>query len=107
MRIGAIALLASVALFIAAPSTWGQGVVDHGGRVTQNSTTSIAAPRTLGPSHAHGVTAAGHTLVVVVLVVALGASVLICTGRLTRVEAVDSASPALDWVLRRGPPRRV
>jgi hypothetical protein len=101
---GAIALFASVALFIAAPSTWGNGVVDHGGRVTQDTTQSITAPHSVAPSGGHNLHAAAHTLVIAVLIVALGFAVIGCTRR-RDLEADDHVtSRTLLWVQRRGPP---
>jgi hypothetical protein len=104
IRIGAIALFASVALFIAAPSSWGNGVVDHGGRITQNSTQSITAPQTVAPNHGSNLQAAAHTLVVAVLVFAIGVAVLGCTRRRELHANQLVTSRTLRWTQRRGPP---
>ena len=108
LRLGAIVLFTLVALFIAAPSTWGAGVVDHTGKVVESTTAElIAAPRSLPPHHGNHLQAAAHTLVVAVLVAALSVAVLGCTRRREPSAAAHGASPALLWVRRRGPPQLV
>jgi hypothetical protein len=105
LKIGAVALVALVALFIGAPSTWGNGVVDHGGRVVQNTTKSIAAPRAVSPGTGQQLQASAHTFVLAVLIVSLGVAVIGCTRRLDHRATAFGSSPALLWVNRRGPPR--
>jgi hypothetical protein len=107
MRIGAIALFATVALFIAAPSSWGNGVVDHGGRVTQNATQSITAPQTVAPNHGSSLQAAAHTLVVAVLVFAMAVAFIDCVRRRELHTNRYATSPTLRWTQRRGPPQSV
>jgi predicted DNA repair protein MutK len=104
LRIGAVALCALIAVFIAAPSTWGNGIVDHGGHVVQDTSHSIAAPRTLPPAQGHHLQAAAHTLVMVVLAVVLGVVLLAAARRLHRVNPPHVVSPASVWADRRGPP---
>jgi hypothetical protein len=105
LRVGAVVLFTLLALFIAAPSTWGAGIVDHTGKVVESTTAElIAAPRTLPPDHSTHLQAAAHTLVVVVLIAALGVAVVGCTRRRESGAAAHGASPALLWLQRRGPP---
>jgi hypothetical protein len=102
--VGATLLCTLIALFIAAPSTWGSGVVDHGGRVVEHTTESIAGPRTLQPAQDQTLQTAAHTLVMAVMVVVLGAATICCPRRLENVAPAFVSSPALVWVNRRGPP---
>jgi hypothetical protein len=104
---GAIALVASVALFIAAPSTWGNGVVDQRGRVTQSNAQSLTAPHAVAPAGGQHLHAAAHTLVIAVLVVALGIAILGGTRRRESDTTAIVASRTLSWVQRRGPPHLV
>jgi H+/Cl- antiporter ClcA len=97
-------LFTLVALFVAAPSTWGSTIVDHGGGTVETHAESITAPQTLPPSHGSHLHTAAHTLVVVVLIAALGVAVLGCTRRRAPRSAGHGSSPALVWVQRRGPP---
>jgi hypothetical protein len=103
---GAVALCALLTLFIAAPSTWGAGVVDQSGKVVQtHAASSLSAPRTLSPSSGSHLQAAAHTIVMAVLVTLLGVAVIGCTRRREPIADAQGPSPVLHWVQRRGPPR--
>jgi hypothetical protein len=104
LTIVAVALCSLIALFIAAPSTWGNGIVDHGGRVVQDTSHSLTAPSAVTPAKGHQLESAAHTLVVAVVSIVLGVLLLEAARRIRAASALHVVTPASVWAERRGPP---
>jgi hypothetical protein len=103
--LGAVAMCASLALFIAAPSAWGSSPVDG-----DLAATTIAVNDALVAPHALVESAPQFQMifsvaVAIVLLAELGVAVGGCTRRRESLSARLARTRALHWTQRRGPPR--
>jgi hypothetical protein len=96
-----------VCTFIAAPSTWGEGVVNHSGSVVESDGGSVITAESLAPVATHAVHLAGRAIVMAVLLAVFAVATFGGTRR--RDHDTFSSGPALTlwWVQRRGPPALV
>jgi hypothetical protein len=102
--LAAVVMCASVALFIAAPSSWGSPTVDPGGAAIATSTgEALVAPQALVVSAPRL-----HVISVMVIAFALlataGVAVTGCTRRWESLPARHARIRALHWMQWRGPP---
>jgi len=102
--VGAVVMCASMALFIAAPSSWGSPTVDPGGAAIATSTgEALIAPHAVAQNaprpHAIGIVA-----VAFILLALAGVTIDGCTRRRESLPARHARVRALHWMPRRGPP---
>jgi hypothetical protein len=96
-----------ISVFIAAPSTWGAGVVDHAGNVVETQGGSVMTAKSLAPVTTHAVHLAGRAIVMVVLLAVFAVASFGCTRRSDHDAFWNGPALTLWWVQRRGPPALV
>jgi hypothetical protein len=96
-----------VSVFIAAPSTWGEGVVNHSGGVVESSGGSVITAESLAPVTTHAVHLAGRAIVMAVLLAVFAVAAFGGTSRRDHDAFWSDPALTLWWVQRRGPPALV